>query len=103
MIEYINYAVCTHCGVCYDICPMDVFEKVGGIIRIAHENDCETCFQCEGVCPTEAIYVGPFRPAPVVLVFGECDPKYIGKTSDELKQKLKEKGIIKETKIQTSL
>jgi len=93
MIEYINYALCNHCSICYEICPMDVFEKVGGLIRIAREQDCETCFQCETECPKGAIYVGAFPAQPTILTYGEFDNKFVGKTPDGLREKLREGGI----------
>ena len=46
MIEWINYEKCNHCGICHKICPMDVFDQMGRLIYIAHNQDCMTCFLC---------------------------------------------------------
>ena len=70
MIEWINYEKCNHCGICYKVCPMDVFDQMGRLIYIAHSQDCMTCFLCELECPCPgAIFVGPDRAQPVVLPY----------------------------------
>ncbi|MCL5962122.1 MAG: ferredoxin family protein [Chloroflexi bacterium] len=68
-VERINYEACTSCGKCYDMCPMDVYERAGRTYYIAHSKDCMTCFLCEIDCPKDAIYVGPERGRPVVLPY----------------------------------
>ena len=40
----------------------------GGKAFIAHPEDCMTCFMCDMACPSEAIYVHPFKeviPSPI--------------------------------------
>ena len=77
MIEHIDEKKCIGCGLCVEICPMDVLrmktdfaivsqpEKKKPLpeykATIAYFNDCMTCFTCELNCPSGAIDVG-FSP-----------------------------------------
>lgn len=66
MIETLDQDLCDRCGVCMDVCPMDVFRREEtGAFRIVYKDDCMTCFNCELECPMVAIHVGPFRKARV--------------------------------------
>ena len=50
---------CNGCGVCVDICPVDVF-RLNDETKLAearYETDCWYCGVCEGDCPTQAISV----------------------------------------------
>jgi NAD-dependent dihydropyrimidine dehydrogenase PreA subunit len=74
MIESLDEKKCNGCGICAEICVMDVFRmgtKIDILSRskkkrpsrktlanIAYPNDCMTCFSCELKCPTGAIKVG---------------------------------------------
>ena len=78
MIKHIDANKCTGCGICVEICPMDVLRmhtKNGEKHRfpatsvfsrkstcdsksyIAYPEDCMTCFNCEIQCPEQAIEV----------------------------------------------
>ena len=73
MIEKIDEKMCKGCGLCVEICPMDVFrmrmildiasqhEKKRPALEskayVAYRDDCMTCFSCELKCPTDAIEV----------------------------------------------
>jgi len=73
MIEQIDKQKCKGCGLCVEICPMDVFRMRITIDIISHpekkrpdleskayvayRDDCMTCFSCELKCPTGAIEV----------------------------------------------
>ena len=64
MIELISPPRCTGCNICVAICPMNVFQTVGGQAKwaapaIARQSDCQTCFLCEAHCPDDALYVAP--------------------------------------------
>lgn len=78
MIDSINEKRCTGCGLCVEICPMDVFRLHTEVdivspegrkrpVRktracIAYRSDCMTCFSCELKCPAGAIEVGYAPP-----------------------------------------
>lgn len=68
-IKTIDYERCTDCGICYKICPMDVFDRVGRLVYLARVEDCMTCFLCELDCPVDCIYVAPERERDIVLPF----------------------------------
>ncbi|MBW1802581.1 MAG: 4Fe-4S binding protein [Deltaproteobacteria bacterium] len=77
MIEHIDEKKCIGCGLCVEICPMDVlrlktdFDIISQPEKkrsppeykatIAYFKDCMTCFTCELNCPAGAIDVG-FAP-----------------------------------------
>ncbi len=69
MITNIYEEKCTGCGICVDICPLDTLRMNDkGKAYIAYPDDCMTCFQCEMECPSNAIYVHPFKevlPSPI--------------------------------------
>ena len=62
-IRKINYRLCTKCGICADICPMDVIRIDDETNRpfIRYLSDCQACLLCERDCPEGAIYVSPDR------------------------------------------
>ena len=77
MIEKVDQENCIGCGLCVEICPMDVLRMKTdfNIIAqpekkkptpqfkavIAYVEDCMTCYTCELNCPVGAIKVG-FAP-----------------------------------------
>lgn len=65
-IKTIDYEKCTDCGICYVICPLDVFRRVGRKVYIAYAEDCMVCYLCEMDCPEDCIYVSPERSREVV-------------------------------------
>ena len=56
-VEKIRRDVCTGCGRCLDVCPMDVFQRAADQIYIAYPADCMACYLCEIECPTGAVHV----------------------------------------------
>lgn len=69
-IRKIDYERCKKgCRLCVDICPEDVlrFDKEEKRPRICYLRDCQSCFLCEIYCPTQAIYVSPFRERRAVM------------------------------------
>ena len=62
MIKSIAPEICTGCGACVRICPLDAL-RMGEDKKafIAYPEDCMTCFLCERACPSGAIDVDPLR------------------------------------------
>jgi NAD-dependent dihydropyrimidine dehydrogenase PreA subunit len=60
MIEVVDADRCIACDRCVDVCPTRVFDRgPDGIPVIARHDSCQTCFQCEAYCPTDALFVSP--------------------------------------------
>jgi NAD-dependent dihydropyrimidine dehydrogenase PreA subunit len=68
-IRKIDYDLCVKCGICLDVCPMDVIRADGksGKPFIKYLRDCQSCFLCEMECPVGAIYVTPDRERRTIL------------------------------------
>ncbi len=74
MIELLSESKCISCNQCVNVCPTNVFEKVGdGIPVIARQSDCQTCFMCELYCPVDALYVAPDSERSVSVSEDELD------------------------------
>jgi adenylylsulfate reductase subunit B len=70
MPPVIDEKKCNKCGICADICPLDVFygSKDGDIPVVSYGEDCYFCSACIIECPTNAI----------ILRFPlYCQPSYI--------------------------
>ncbi len=52
-----NISWCKGCGICVAFCPKQVLEIENGKIKVAREEDCIKCSQCELRCPDYAIYL----------------------------------------------
>lgn len=62
MIEVVSEERCISCDRCIEVCPTRVFDRgEDGIPVIARHDSCQTCFQCEAYCPTDALFVAPGR------------------------------------------
>ena len=62
MIELVSAERCIKCDACVEVCPDNVFDASPGEVPIiARIEDCQTCFLCELYCPTDALYVSPFK------------------------------------------
>ncbi|MCX6643409.1 MAG: 4Fe-4S binding protein [Candidatus Bathyarchaeota archaeon] len=46
-------------GTCVDVCPMNVYDMVGGKSEPTRAEDCIGCMACVNSCPTQAITVEP--------------------------------------------
>ncbi|ANW65607.1 4Fe-4S ferredoxin [Mycobacterium sp. djl-10] len=66
MIEIVSAQRCIACDMCIDVCPTRVFDRgEDGVPVIARHDSCQTCFQCEAYCPTDALFVAPMvQPEP---------------------------------------
>ena len=71
-IEKIDNELCIGCGICVQICPMDVFrmdeDSKKAIIR--YPEDCMLCELCVLDCPEEAITVTPEKNSPLMVSWG---------------------------------
>ncbi len=68
-IPKIDYEKCSDCGHCYEICPMDVYRKIGKAVYLAYEKECMACFLCEFECPKKAIFIDPRRTTKIPFPF----------------------------------
>jgi NAD-dependent dihydropyrimidine dehydrogenase PreA subunit len=60
MIEIIDAERCIGCDRCIEVCPTRVFDRgADGVPVLARLTSCQTCFQCEAYCPTDALFVAP--------------------------------------------
>ncbi|UDY23048.1 ferredoxin family protein [Nocardioides sp. Kera G14] len=75
MIEVLVEERCISCDKCIDVCPTRVFDRrEDGVPIIARHDSCQTCFQCEAYCPTDALFVAPLTtPAPEGSTFLDAD------------------------------
>ncbi len=70
-VRKIDVRLCTGCGKCIDVCPMDVFRMDEPTEKpfIKYIRDCQSCFLCERDCPEEAIYVVPLHERRMPLAW----------------------------------
>lgn len=54
MAARVNVELCTGCGACAEVCPIDAIAVQDGKARVDIEA-CVECGLCVGECPTEAI------------------------------------------------
>jgi NAD-dependent dihydropyrimidine dehydrogenase PreA subunit len=60
VIEVVDADRCIGCDRCVEVCPTRVFDRgADGVPVIARHDTCQTCFQCEAYCPTDALFVAP--------------------------------------------
>ena len=58
MTAEFDYEKCTQCGICYNLCPLDVIaldEERKPYVK--YPDECQLCFICQVECPTEAVKV----------------------------------------------
>ena len=53
-VPIINIDLCTGCGLCVDVCPVNAISIVNGK-AIIDESHCNSCRACVSVCPKSAI------------------------------------------------
>jgi len=53
----INHEKCSRCGMCVDVCPLDVYygSEQGEMPKVGYGEDCFFCGSCILECPTDAI------------------------------------------------
>ena len=58
MTAEFNYEKCTKCGICYDLCPLDVISlNEEEEPFVFYPDECQLCFICQVECPSEAVHV----------------------------------------------
>ena len=59
---------CDGCGICYQICPEDVFVMEDGVAKPLRADECWYCGSCVMDCAHDAIrIVFPWAMRPVIL------------------------------------
>jgi NAD-dependent dihydropyrimidine dehydrogenase PreA subunit len=68
MISHIDQAKCTGCYVCVEVCGKDVlrFDTKTKKAYIQYHADCQTCYNCEIHCPSDAVFVDPMHRKKVL-------------------------------------
>ena len=57
---YFNEEKCVACGICIDVCPHEVFERLAnGKVAIKDKDLCMECGACARNCPFNAVEVKP--------------------------------------------
>ncbi len=71
-IEYIDYELCTTCGICVRSCPTDVIRLDKTIKKVVFQypEDCMLCELCAVDCPVDAIYISPEKELTHILSWG---------------------------------
>ena len=71
-IEKIDSELCNGCGICVNICPMDVIrmDEEGKKAVIKYPEDCMLCEFCVEDCPENAIYISPEKSSPLIVSWG---------------------------------
>jgi len=51
----IDYATCTGCGKCYEVCPPDIFDfdQERHLLTVAYPEECWYCGTCIYDCPVD--------------------------------------------------
>ena len=57
MPPVIDQEKCTVCGVCGEICPLDVIHMDGNEMDVRYPDECWHCGACRQDCPTGAIAI----------------------------------------------
>ena len=57
MPPVIDQEKCTVCGVCGEICPLDVIHAEGKAMEVRYPDECWHCGACRQDCPVGAITI----------------------------------------------
>lgn len=61
----IDWDLCTGCGDCVEICPVNALDQVDGRAELVAPEACTYCTLCEDICPVDAIEL------PFLICFSE--------------------------------
>lgn len=53
----LDFEKCVGCGMCIEVCPHGVFERLNGIVRPTERDACMECGACMTNCPVGAVTV----------------------------------------------
>jgi len=81
MPPVIDKNLCNYCGICYNVCPQDVFsfdkrQKKAPIV--AYPRECWYCGACVIDCPREAVFLKlplPLHIVPSPALYGPPGPE----------------------------
>jgi NAD-dependent dihydropyrimidine dehydrogenase PreA subunit len=59
VLPLLNETLCTGCGDCVWVCPVQCLEMGDSLPWLPRPGDCVTCDLCARVCPVQAIRLGP--------------------------------------------
>lgn len=54
---HIDEELCSQCGLCADVCILDIINLQEGLPQVSDENLCIGCQQCLAICPTGALSI----------------------------------------------
>jgi len=63
----IDLGKCNGCGICAEVCPLDVIRMKGGFPEVRYPEECWHCASCKLDCPTGAIELR--FPLPLMLLY----------------------------------
>ena len=57
-LPVLDETLCTGCGDCVLVCPVECIETLGRMPYLSHPEDCISCGICAMVCPVDALIIG---------------------------------------------
>ena len=57
-LPVLDVTLCTGCGDCVPLCPVDCLEMAGPLPWLPRPGDCTRCSLCVLVCPVAALRMG---------------------------------------------
>lgn len=81
MPPVIDKNLCNYCGICYNVCPQDVFsfdKRQKKVPAIAYPRECWYCGACVVDCPKEAVFLKlplPLHIVPSSALYGPPGPE----------------------------
>jgi adenylylsulfate reductase subunit B len=73
MPAIIDLKRCNGCGICAQICPLDVIKMENGVPKVMYPEECWHCGACRLECPRRAIEIRV--PLPLMLLYVEVEQR----------------------------